>query len=55
MPPYCPYLATCNISPNNKVNTNYNGQWPEKELFATSGREIRPIDKVVNSTMSSSE
>jgi hypothetical protein len=25
LPPYCPDLAISNISPNNKVNTNYNG------------------------------
>ena len=35
-PPCGPYLATSNISPNNKVNTRYNGQCSETELFSTS-------------------
>jgi len=46
VPPYCPYLATSNISPNKKVNTNYNRQCSEKELFATSGWQIWQIDTV---------
>jgi len=32
LPPYCPYLATCNIL-HNKVNANYNGQSSETELL----------------------
>jgi len=32
LPPGGPYLATSNISPNNKVNTRYNGQFSNKGL-----------------------
>jgi hypothetical protein len=32
MPPYSPYIATSNIPPNNKVNTNYNIQCFKKEF-----------------------
>jgi len=53
--PYCPHLATSNISPNNKVNANYNGQGSEKGLFASSGGQIWQIDKEVYQTTSSSE
>jgi hypothetical protein len=38
--PYFPYLALSNISPNNKVNKNNNGQPYQKEHFDTSGRHI---------------
>jgi len=50
-----PYLATSNISSINKVNTKYNGQCSEKETFATTGSQIWQIDKVLNTTTSSSE
>jgi hypothetical protein len=40
LPPYCPYLATFNFSPNNKVNAKYNGQCSEKELFTTLSRQM---------------
>ena len=36
-PPCGPNLATSNISPNNKVNTSFNGQCSKKEPFTTSG------------------
>jgi len=55
LPPYCPYLATSNISPYNKVNINYHGQCSEKELFTTSSMQIRQMDKVFYMTTSSSE
>jgi len=32
LPPYCPYLATSNISPNNKVKANNHGQCSEKNF-----------------------
>jgi len=54
-PPCGPYLATSNISPNNKVNTRYNGQFSEKALFASSSRQIQQIDKAVHTSTSSSE
>ena len=54
-PPCGPYLATSNISRNNKVNTRYNVQCSEKELFCTSGRQIRQIDKEVHTSTSSCE
>ena len=53
MPPCGPYLATSNISPNNKVNTRYNGLCSVKESFATSGRQIWQIDKALNTTTAS--
>jgi len=55
LPPCGPFLATSNISPNNKVNTRYNGQWFEKEPFATSGRQICQIDKEFHRTTLSGE
>jgi len=54
LPPYCPYLATSNISPKYKVNANYNGQYSEEELFATFRGQIWEINKVVHPTSSSS-
>ena len=53
LPPCRPYLTTSNISSINKVNTIYNGQCSEKELFAIAGRHIWQIDKV-HHTMTSS-
>jgi len=53
--PCGPYLASSNISPNDKVNTRYNGQCSEKELFSTSGGQICQIDKAVHTSMSSCE
>jgi len=41
--------------PNNKVNTNYNGQFSKTERFATTCGQIRQINKAVNPTMSSNE
>jgi len=55
LPPCGSYLATSNISPNNKVNTRYNGQCSEKELFAISGRQIHQIKEEIHTMMSSSE
>ena len=55
MPPYCPCLATSNISPNNKVNTNFNGQCSEREQYATFGRHIWHIDPKVHTQTSSSK
>ena len=52
LPPCGPCLATSNISPNNKVNTRYNGQCSEKESFNTSSRQIRWIDKGIPTTRS---
>jgi len=39
----------------NKVNTKYNRQCSEKEPFAIFGTQIRQIDKVFHTMMSSSE
>ena len=55
LPPCGPYLATSNISPNNKVNTRYIGQCSEKELFSTSGRQRGQIYKEVYTSTSSCE
>jgi len=55
LPPCGPYLATSNISPNNKVNTRYNVQCSEKELFCTSCGHLRQIDKAVHMLTSSSK
>jgi len=55
LPPCHPYLATSNISSINKVNTEYNGQCSEKELFAIASRHIWQIDKVHHTTTSSCE
>jgi len=55
LPPYCPYLATSNISPNNKVNANYNGQCCEKELFTTTGGQPWHFNQAVHPTTSSNE
>jgi len=55
LPPCGPYHATSNISPNNKVNTRYNGQYSGKELFSTSGGQIRLIYEEVHALMASSE
>jgi len=52
LPPYCPYLATSNISPNNNVNANYNGHCSEKDIFPTSAGQIRPLNNVVHPMMS---
>jgi len=41
--------------PNNKVNTNYNGQCSEKEHFVTSGGQIWLINKAVHPMTSSRE
>jgi len=49
------YLATSNISPNNKVNRRYNGQCSKKEPFATSGGQIQQIDKTFHKTTSLSK
>ena len=53
LPPYCPYLATSNISCNNKVNTHDNGQCSEKELLATAGWQIWQNNKPFHTTTSS--
>jgi hypothetical protein len=55
LPPCGLFLATSNISPNNKVNTRYNGQFSEKEPFATSGGQIWQIKKAFHMTTSSGE
>jgi len=55
LPPYRPDLATSNVSPNNKGNTNYNGQCSEKDLFTTSSWQVRQIDEPILTTMSPSE
>jgi len=55
LPPCGPYLATSNISPNNKVNTRYNGQCSKKEPFATSGGQILQIDNEYHTMKSSSQ
>jgi len=55
LPPYCPYLVTSNISPNIKVNTNYNGYCSEKEVFPTTHWQIYQINKAIHTTKSSSE
>jgi len=39
----------------NKVNTKYNRQCSEKEPFAIFGTQIRQINKVFHTMMSSSE
>jgi len=54
LPPYCPYLATFNISPKNKGNKNSNNEWSEKERFVYSGRQIRTIDTAFHMMTSSS-
>jgi len=43
------------MSPNNKVNKNYNGQCSEQELITISRGQIWQIDKVIHTTTSSSE
>jgi len=54
--PTCgPYLATSDISTNNKVNTWNNGQCSEKRLVSTSFGQIWQTDKAVHTTTSSSE
>jgi len=55
LPPYCQYLATSNILPNNKVSANYNGHCSEKDLFASSDLQIRQINNAVHPLTSSSE
>jgi len=51
----CPYLATFNISPNNKMKANSNDQGTEEELFATSGGQIWLINEAFYPMSSSSE
>jgi len=41
LPPFGPYLATSNISPNIKVNKWFNAQCSEKEHFSSSCRHIQ--------------
>jgi len=55
LPPYWPYLVISSISPNNKVNTNYNSQNSDKVLFATSGWQRWQINTTIHTTMSPSE
>jgi len=55
LPPCGPSLATFNISLNTKVNKRYNGEYSENEPFATSGWQIRQINKAIYMTTSSSE
>jgi hypothetical protein len=53
LPPYYPYLATINISPFNKVNTNYNGPGFKDERFITSSGQIDHINETLHPAMSS--
>jgi hypothetical protein len=53
LPPDCPYLATSNVSPNNKFNTNNMSICSEIELVITSGWQIWSIDKVFHTMMAS--
>jgi hypothetical protein len=55
LPPCGPYLATRNISPENKFNTTYIGQCFEKQPFATSGSEITPINNLIPTMTSCSD
>jgi len=55
LPPSGPNLATSNISPNNKVSTQYNVQCSEIELFSSVGWQIWQIGKAVHLLTSSSE
>jgi len=55
LPPYCLHVATSNVSSNNKVNKNLNGQCSEKVLFTTSGGQIWQIDREVHMATSSSK
>jgi len=55
LPPYCPYLATSNISSNNKVNPMYNSQCSDNKLFTAATGEIRPHNTVFHTTTSSSD
>jgi hypothetical protein len=55
LPPCGQYLATSNISPDNKVNTKYNSKCFENEPYATSGRQKYLIDEAFHRTTSSGE
>jgi len=55
LPPCGPFLATSNISPNNKVNKRYNGQCSEIKPFATHMGQIWQINKAFHTTTSSGE
>ena len=55
LPPCGSYLATSNISPNNKVNTWYNGQCSKQEHSSSSGWQIQQMDNAIHSPRSSSE
>ena len=54
-PPCGPYLAPCNISPNNKVNTRSNGQYSDNEQSSTSRGQMRQIDKSLYTSTSPSQ
>jgi hypothetical protein len=54
-PPCGPCLASNNISPNNKVNTGYNGQYSDNEQSSTSGGQLRQIDKSLYTSTSPSQ
>jgi len=55
LPPCGPYIATSNTSPNNKVNTRYNGQFSNNDPFAMSSAQIRQIYPALHTKTSSSE
>ena len=55
LPPCSPYLATSNISPNNNVDTRYNGQCSENEPYATTGGQIWQIEEGIHTTTLSSD
>jgi len=41
--------------PTNNVNTTYNGECFEKDIFSTTGGQKRQIDQAVHTMISSSE
>jgi len=55
LPSSGPYPAKSNISPNNKVNTRYNGQCSEEKTFTTSGGQIWQMEEEIHMTTSSSK